>query len=146
MRAATCETLIGLLAVTGMRIGEAINLDRVDLDAAEGVLVVRSAKFATSREVALHPTTQAALQAYEGVRDRRCPHPRDLAFFLSLAGTRLIYRDVHRAFHRLVAQAGIPARSPLCRPRIHDYADLRVMPTSLRSPWSVGVGALKLSA
>lgn len=120
MRAATYETLIGLLAVTGMRVGEAIDLDRGDLDAREGVALVRGSKFGTSREVALHSTTLAALRDYQVLRERHCPRPRDPAFFLSLGGHRLIYSNVHFEFHRLVGLAGIEARSPRCRPRIHD--------------------------
>jgi Phage integrase family len=58
--AATYRTLIGLLAVTGMRLGEAINLDRDDVDLDEGVLVVRQGKFGKSRELVLHPSTVTA--------------------------------------------------------------------------------------
>ena len=66
LRAATYETLIGLLAVTGMRIGEAIGLDRGDVDCDAGVLLIRESKFGKSRLVPLHPTTVAALDAYAG--------------------------------------------------------------------------------
>ena len=59
---ATMRTLIGLLAVTGMRVGEAIRLDRSDIDLANRLLVVRDSKFGKSREVALHPTTITALR------------------------------------------------------------------------------------
>ena len=59
--AATCETLIGLLAVTGMRVGEVIALDRDDLDWARGLLTVRRAKFGKSREIPLHSSTLDAL-------------------------------------------------------------------------------------
>jgi integrase/recombinase XerD len=120
LRAATYETLIGLLAVSGMRVGEVIGLDRDDFNTDEGVAVVRATKFGTSREVALHDTTLAALADYEALRKQCLPRPRDSAFFLSLGGRRLIYNNVHFEFHRLVGVAGIEAQSERCRPRIHD--------------------------
>ena len=119
--AATYQTLIGLLAVTGMRVGEAIRLDRDDLDADhDGLLTVRDSKFGKSRLVPLHPTTVAALRAYLQARDRLLPAPASPALLLSTAGTRLGYNNVWRTFHRLVRQAGITARSASCQPRIHD--------------------------
>src|SRR5690242_6905469 len=67
--AATYETLIGLLAATGMRISEAIKLDRTDIDWAEGVLLVRVSKFNKSRYVPLHATVLDALGRYASRRD-----------------------------------------------------------------------------
>jgi integrase/recombinase XerD len=119
-KAATYETLIGLLAATGMRVGEVIALNRGDLDEGEGLLVVRASKFGRSRAVVLHPTTLKALRAYATVRDGRWPRPATQALFVSVAGTRLIYQNVHLTFHRLVAEAGLRPRSARCRPRIHD--------------------------
>ncbi|WP_292043059.1 tyrosine-type recombinase/integrase, partial [Mesorhizobium sp.] len=63
-REATYRTLIGLLAVTGMRVGEAIGLDRDDFDAVGGGLTIRRGKSGKSRELALHPSTVAALGNY----------------------------------------------------------------------------------
>jgi integrase len=120
LRAATYETLIGLLAVTGMRVGEAIRLDRGDVDLVEGVLVVRSSKFGKSREVPLHASTLEALSAYVRLADRLCPTPSTSSLFVSGAGTRLIYNNVHFAFHRLVSEAHLGGRSPGRRPRPHD--------------------------
>lgn len=118
--AANYRTLIGLLTVTGMRVGEAINLDRDDLDPDDGVLVVRHGKFGKSRELMLHPSTLAALQDYASIQRRSCPRPRTAALFVSGRGTRLIYKNVHHRFHRLTQAAGLEARSATCRPRIHD--------------------------
>src|SRR5450755_577210 len=87
--AATYETLIGLLAATGMRISEAIKLDRTDIDWAEGVLLVRESKFNKSRYVPLHATVLDALKRYARRRDELCPHPRDASFFVSLRRKRL---------------------------------------------------------
>jgi integrase len=120
LRQATFATLIGLLAVTGIRVGEAIALDRGDVDLASGRLVVRHGKFDKARELALHPSTVTALRRYSLLRDRLAPATGTPAFFVSLAGTRLRYCNVHHAFHRLVRLAGLTPRSESCRPRIHD--------------------------
>jgi integrase len=69
LRVATYQTLIGLLAATGLRIGEAINLDRSDVDWSDGVLLIRESKFGKSRLVPLHPSAVTALRAYAQVRD-----------------------------------------------------------------------------
>lgn len=120
LRQATFATLIGLLAVTGIRVGEAIALNRGDVDLASGRLVVRHGKFGKARELTLHPTTVTALRRYQRLRDRSAPATGTMAFFVSLAGTRLLYGNVHHAFRRLVHLAGLTPRSASCRPRIHD--------------------------
>jgi integrase/recombinase XerD len=121
LRQGTFATLIGLLAVTGLRVGEAIALDRDDVDLRAGRLTVRHGKFDKARELALHPSTVSALQEYQRLRDRRFPTTTGTAaWFVSLAGTRLLYCNVHHAFHRLVRLAGLTPRSASCRPRIHD--------------------------
>ncbi len=119
MRAATVETLIGLLAATGMRVGEAIRLQRGDLDMAEGVITVTQSKFGKSRLVALQPSTVAALCSYAQMRDRLLSKPKDSSFFISTAGTRLFYSDFGKAFRRLLEGSGVGAEAPR-RPRIHD--------------------------
>jgi integrase len=120
LKAATYETLIGLLAVTGMRVGEAIGLDRADLDQENAILTIRGAKFGKSRQVPLHPGTAGALDAYSSVRDRLCPRPASPALLISTAGTRLIYKNVHRKWLDLARQAGLRPRSARCRLRPHD--------------------------
>jgi len=120
LRAATYRTLIGLLAVTGMRVGEAIALDRADIDLGRGLLVVRRGKFGKSRELPLHPSTTNALGDYLCVRDRLCPQASTPALFISTAGTRLIYCNVHWTWQQLTNHAGLVPRSAACRPRIHD--------------------------
>ncbi|MBO0816267.1 MAG: tyrosine-type recombinase/integrase [Actinobacteria bacterium] len=119
-RAATYQVLIGLLAVTGMRVGEAIALDRGDLDTAGGLLTVRDGKFGKSRQLPLHETAAEALAGYARLRDARGGRPAAPAFFTSLTGTRLIYQNVHFTFHELVKAAGLEPRSAACRPRVHD--------------------------
>jgi integrase len=120
LRRATFATLVGLLAVTGIRVGEAIALDRGDIDLDAGRLVVRHGKFDKARELAVHPSSGDALRRYSRLRDQLAPPTGTSAFFVSLAGTRLLYCNVHHAFHRLVRLAGLTPRSPSCRPRIHD--------------------------
>ncbi len=120
LHAATHQTLIGLLAVTGMRPGEAIGLVRDDVDARHGLVRIIDGKFGKSREVALEESTMEALDAYGRLRDEHCPRPRCEVFFISTAGTRLFLSCVHRVFARLVTTAGLIARSPRCRPRMHD--------------------------
>jgi len=120
-RVATYRTLIALLAVTGMRVGEAISLDCGDFDAINGLLIIRNGKFGKSRELPLHPSTVTALGAYLSRDDRPRPRPPNTtALFVSTAGTRLLYTNVQPTFHHLVGQAGLEPRSAACRPRIHD--------------------------
>ena len=119
-RVATYRTLVGLLVVTGMRVGEALALDRDDMDVAQRVLTIRHAKFGKSRELLVHPSTVAALHHYLQRDDRPRVATRTAAVFVSLAGTRLRYCNVHWTFHRLVRLAGLTPRSASCRPRIHD--------------------------
>ena len=119
-RRATYRTLIGLLAATGMRVGEAINLDRDDFDAVSGVLTVRNGKFGKSRELPLHPSTVGALGDYLRRADRPRQFPNVPALLLSPTGTRLLYTNVQNTFQRLVRYSGIKPHSPACRPRLHD--------------------------
>jgi integrase/recombinase XerD len=118
LRAATHETLFGLLAATGMRLGEAIGLARDDVDLHTGVLTIREAKLDRSRLVPLHPTATAALRRYTVDRDRLCPNPRSGRFFLSSAGTALDRSGVEKVFRNITTTTGI--RTGATHPRIHD--------------------------
>jgi len=118
-RAATIETLFGLLAATGMRVGEAIRLDNADLDWTEGLAVVRSSKFGKSREVPLQTGTVKALAAYTRQRDQIHTLRKAPSFFVSIVGTRLLYADVLITFRQLTDAAGIGAQSSVCT-HIHD--------------------------
>jgi integrase len=120
LRRATFATLIGLLAVTGMRVGETITLDCDDLDLSAGRLVVRHGKFGKSRQLMLHPSTVDALRSYLHRRGQLTPAPATAALLVSTAGTRLLYCNIHWTFQRLVRLAGLTPRSTPCRPRIHD--------------------------
>ena len=120
LRAATYQVLIRLLAVTGIRIGEAIAADVTDLDVQHRVLVVRHAKFDTSRLVPLHPSTVTALTGYLDLRARLLPGTDSPALLVSIRGTRLLHSNVGPTFNALAHQVGITRRSASCRPRIHD--------------------------
>jgi integrase/recombinase XerD len=118
---ANYQTLIGLLAVTGLRLGEAIRLDRDDVDHRHRLLRIIDSKFGKSREVVLHDSTMRALSEYERLRDQRFPQPRCDAFLVSLRGTRLRKTCIHHMFARLLQVASLAPRSPRCRPRPHDF-------------------------
>ncbi|HET6498210.1 MAG TPA: tyrosine-type recombinase/integrase [Coriobacteriia bacterium] len=119
LSACTDTALLALLAITGIRVGEAIKLDRRDLDEDRGLLVVRESKFGKSREIPLHPSTVEALRRYVRNRDRLLPVQYSSQLFLSQVGKPLLYRCVQSRFQRLIDRAGLANRSPR-RPRIHD--------------------------
>ncbi|MGH8972177.1 MAG: tyrosine-type recombinase/integrase [Acidimicrobiia bacterium] len=119
LRAATYDTLIGLLAASGLRIGEAIKLDRGDVDWAQGVLLIRESKFGKSRLVPLHPSSMQALEGYDRLRNEHQPRPKDASFFVSLKRKRLLYPVVQLTFRQLIDSTGIGADAP-SPPRLHD--------------------------
>lgn len=117
---ATYRSLIGLLAVSGMRIGEAVVVDDQDFDVERAMLVVRNSKFNKSRLVPLHPTTTAVLVRYLALRDELCPRRSSPALFVSSVGTRLLQSNINLTFAGLTQRSGIARRSASCRPRVHD--------------------------
>ena len=118
LKARTYATLFGLLAVTGMRIGEARALDRHDIDWNEALLLVRESKFQKTREVPLHATTMHSLRLYADKRDEFLKRPPTQSFFVSRAGVRLPKATVSYNFVQLLRRSGLAQRRP--RPRIHD--------------------------
>lgn len=119
LRAATHRTLFGLLAVTGMRVGEALRLDCVDVDLDAGSVDIRHTKFNKSRRLPLHESTVAALASYTSERDRFWPRPIQPSLFVSTVGTRLADRRVRAVFADLVDHVGLEPRFGSSRPRIH---------------------------
>jgi integrase/recombinase XerD len=119
LRAATYQTLFGLLAVTGMRVGEAIRLDQSDLDHECGVILIRESKFGKSRLVPVDASTVGALRDYTGRREEFRVQPGNDSFFVSLTGRRLIYVSVDEVFRHLRAETGLGAGSTTL-PVIHD--------------------------
>lgn len=120
LRRWTYHGLFGVIAVTGMRLSEAINLkcDDVDLDA--GVLTIRLTKFGKSRLVPLHPTTSAALRNYAQLRDSHLPSQRSPNFFVAERGGPLFHQYVHRVFWRLSREVGLRRPGDHAGPRVHD--------------------------
>jgi len=131
MRAATWRTLIGLLAVTGMRQGEACRLARDDIDLETGTLVIRDSKFGKSRLVFLHPTAVTALRAYERARDESFPEPEMDTFFVNSRGRPLDGHNIQHTFAALVAAAGIQAPAGRRAPRLHDLRHMFTVATML---------------
>lgn len=119
-RSDTYQTLIALLAVTGMRVGEAVRLDRDDVDFNEGLLTIRNSKFGKSRQLPLHTTSVEALVAYAHRRDERRPQPRTSSFFTSTVGTPLLRDNVSTVFPRLVRETGLRSPNRSRPPRLHD--------------------------
>jgi len=120
LRSATYQTLIGLLATTGLRVGEALRLDRGDLDRAGSVLRIRVSKFGKSRLVPLDPSAVDALERYDHTRQRLLPDPSTDSLFVSQRGTRVIYECVWPTHRKLCERAGVGAGSTVT-PRIHDH-------------------------
>ena len=121
-RAMTIETAVGLLAVTGMRSGEVVRLDRGHLDLAAGRIRIIATKFNKSRELALHPTTVETLDTYCRERDRLWPQPVTSKFFVSARGSGLSQSSLEHTFAQLVNEIGLapPPGSRTRRPRLHD--------------------------
>jgi integrase len=116
-RGLTLTMLVGLLASTGLRSGEALRLNRTDVDLADGILHIRKTKFRKDRLVPVHTTTLAALRIYARHRDAAFPVPRDSAFFLSSRGNRLSPAGLHIAFGAACKIAGLDSGKAL---RPHD--------------------------
>lgn len=119
LRAATYQGVIGLLAASGLRIGEVINLDRSDIDWTNGVLLIRESKFGKTRLVPLHPSAMRSLTEYATVRDEIQPRSRSDSFFVSRTRNRLCYEVVSLTFRQLVNTAGVGVDAPTA-PRLHD--------------------------
>jgi integrase len=119
LRGATYTAYFGLLAVTGMRMGEAIGLDRADVDLGRGIVMIDDAKFRKHRRLPLHGSAVAALSQYSEIRDRLCPRPRVPAFFLSTRGTRLLDPCVHETFNSLLGVVGLDPRPGVENLRLH---------------------------
>jgi integrase len=135
MRARTYTTLIGLLAATGLRPGEALALDKADVDLKDGILAVRESKFGKSRFVPLHDSARRALAEYAACRDRLHPQRLTRAFFISERGKRLQGDSARRTFARLSANIGIRTlpdkrrngRGPRLQDLRHSFATRRLI-------------------
>ena len=128
----TYHCLFGLLAVTGLRISEALNLESRDVNWTEGVLTIRSSKFGKSRLVPLHPTTKLVLADYAAQRILRFPDRPTAALFPSRTGARLDAGQVRRTFYRISRQIGIRGAVASRGPRLHDFRHRFAVETLLR--------------
>jgi integrase len=132
LRGATASTVFGLLAATGLRVGEAVGLNRDDVDLSQALLTVRHAKGNQSRLVPLHASTARALRRYERFRNRICPHPQSPRFFLSERGTRLTPGTIRYWFIRLSHRIGLRQPADRHGPRLHDLRHRFAIRTLLR--------------
>jgi integrase/recombinase XerD len=132
LRAATFEAFIGLMAVTGIRTGEAMGLDCEDTDLARGILVIRGSKQGKSRLVPLHATAVEHLAAYQQRREQLCPRPATTAFFLSGTGTRLNSTTTSKAFTRILKATAITCEAGTARPRLYDLRHTFAVTTMTR--------------
>jgi integrase len=120
LRRPTYHCLLGLLAVSGLRISEARNLQTDDVDLGEGILTIRGAKFGKSRLVPIHPSTCRILSDYASRRDHFLARRPEI-FFVSGRGTRLDGADVRRTFYYLSRQIGLRGATDSRGPRLHDF-------------------------
>jgi integrase len=120
LRRWTFHCLFGLLAVTGLRIGEALRLRREDTDLHHGVLTIRDTKFGKSRLVPVHATTREALLRYATQRDKHPDRQSSPYFFVTERGHRLLIQYVHPVFWKLSRQIGLRSLGDHTGPRLHD--------------------------
>lgn len=120
LKAAGYQALFGLLAVTGMRVGEALALEPGDVDLEEGVITIRqeTAKLERARLVPLHPTAVQALRRYVSARARLCPRPRSRTFFVSATGAGIDRSAVSKTLRAITTALGL--RTETAHPRAHD--------------------------
>jgi integrase len=116
----TLGTLFGLLAVTGLRVGEALALESSDVDWDQALLTLRMTKGNKARLVPLHSSTVAALRQYASIRDNVYPKRPTTSFFIWEGGGRLIYDSVNRWFLLVACQAGLRRPGDRSGPRVHD--------------------------
>lgn len=125
LRALTYSTLIGLLAATGLRPGEAMALDRSDVDLSNGILSIRQTKFGKSRFVPVEDSTRVALERYAQQRDRLCSRRLSEAFLICERGARLNGFTVRRTFAKMSCTIGLRPQAQRRRvgrgPRLQDF-------------------------
>jgi len=113
--------LFGLLSVTGLRVGETLNLKLDDIDLRNNVLMIQKAKFGKSRLVPIHQSTRKVLVKYLQRRGRFLEGCASPYLFTSGTGNRLDKADVHRTFYVLSRQIGLRGPTASRGPRLHDF-------------------------
>ena len=133
LRPWTYHCLFGLLSVSGLRLGEARNLELQDVDLNTAVLTIRGAKFGKSRLVPLHASTCKVLVDYIARRKRHwAKRPVSSYLFVSSWGNRLDSGDIHRTFYALSRQIGLRGVSDSHGPRLHDMRHVFATNTLVR--------------
>jgi integrase/recombinase XerD len=117
----TYHCLFGLLAVTGLRISEALNLLSTDVDWSEGILTIRHAKFGKSRLIPLHGSSLKNLSDYGARRDALFAERKTPYFFCSRYASRLDEGQVRRVFYAVSRRIGIRGATSSKGPRLHDF-------------------------
>lgn len=129
----TYYCLFGLLSVSGMRLGEARNLELQDVDLTAGILTVRGAKLGKTRFVPLHASTCEVLANYIAQRERHwARRPVSSYLFVSSWGNRLDSGQIHRAFYALSRKIGLRGESDSHGPRLHDMRHVFATNTLVR--------------
>lgn len=133
LRPLTYHCLLGLLSVTGVRIGEALRLQLEDVNLDEGLLTIHGTKFGKSRLVPIHRSTQAVLAQYRALRERCVADcSASSCFFVTKRGHHLDIGDVHRTFYKLSRAIGLRAANASHGPRLHDFRHRFAVQTLLR--------------
>lgn len=120
LRPRTYYTLFGLLASTGLRISEALKLQRNRVDLRQEVLTIDQSKFCKCRLVPLHPSTTKAMRRYAHYRDHCHPVAQTNTFFVSESGQALAYSTVRDTFKRFRQKLCWQPAKGVRAPRIHD--------------------------
>ncbi len=121
LRPRTYVALFGLLASTGLRISEALRLNRNDVDLGQGVLTITETKFHKSRLVPLHPSSVRHLRQYAQFRDGyRCASMSE-RFLLSERGGEMNYSTVRTTFRTVCNDLGWKGACGSRRPRLYDF-------------------------
>lgn len=131
-RSITYVTLFGLLAAAGLRLSEALGLERPDLNLENSSLTVRKTKFKKSRLVPIHISTAKALADYQQATRGMPRQPGIESVFLTGAGRTLPKRTVHNTFERIRRRLGWVARGGHPHPRIHDLRHTFICQALLR--------------
>lgn len=128
----TYYCLFGLLAVSGLRVGEAINLEVQDVDLKQRILAIRESKFGKSRFVPIHPTTAKELGRYKERRGEFLASRPSSFFFVTQNGTKLFHSDIDRIFKIVSVKAGVRQSTVGTGPRLHDFRHTFAVRTLIR--------------
>lgn len=132
LRPWTYYTFLGLIAATGVRLGEAIRLELTDVNFEEGLLTIKNTKFGKSRLVPVHSSTVKALADYAARRAQFLEGRAATHFFLSQRTKPLVRCVVHSTFHELSRRVGLRKPGESHGPRLHDFRHRFAIQTLLR--------------